>query len=88
MNSAVMLTLPGCTHCVKSQPVFESTMQANKYDYEILDIVKSERGKVLVESFKVEKFPTVLLFKEDRKSFKKIEGSLTAEKLEKVMNDE
>jgi len=85
LNSAIMLTLPGCTHCVESKQVFESIMKNNRYDYEILDLSKSERGKALAETFKAEKFPTVLLFKEDRKSFKKIEGSLTAEKLEKII---
>ncbi len=71
---------PWCGHCKKFHPEFEKVAKATKGLFKI-GAVNCEDQKDLAKKHKIDGYPTVLFFGDDKKKTEEYEGNRQAEKV-------
>ena len=76
----ILFYAPWCGHCKAFHPQFEKVSQATKGIFKI-GAVNCESETNLAKQYKIEGYPTILFFGEDKKKTEEYEGDRKAEKV-------
>ena len=75
----ILFYAPWCGHCKEFHPEFEKIARATKGLFK-LGAVNCEEDRDLAQRYKVEGFPTVLFFGDNKDKFEEYEGDREAKK--------
>ena len=76
----ILFYAPWCGHCKEFHPEFEKLAKSTKGLFK-LGAVNCENDRELAERYKIEGFPTIIFFGDDKNKFEEYEGDREAAKI-------